>query len=778
MRALLAVPLVVFGFTSQVSAQVCTGLCTKQVACPAGQTTSISGTVYAPNGLDPLPNVTVYIPNAPVDPFTPGVTCPVVGTPPSGSPLVGATTGVDGTFKLVNAPVDANIPLVIVSGRWRRQLVVPGTTACTDTAFSTRFPRNQSEGDIPKIAVATGNADQVECVLRKVGVDDAEFTNPSGTGRINLYSASGAPGARIDSSTPSENVLMGSATTLDQYDVLMLPCEGGPFTRVSTQLANLIQFANAGGRVYASHYSYVWMYNNPPFSTVANWAPAGQQQASGVATVDTTFTEGQTLAQWLQIVGATTTKGQMDLITIRHDIQGVNKPTQSWLTLNNALGSDPKPVMQFVFDTPVGAKTNQCGRVLFNEYHVENTGAASGTAFPAECTAGTSMTPQEKLLEFSLFELTDDGSAASLDPASADFGSQAIGFATGPQTFTWTNNSTFSAGVSLVTATGDFIVTGNNCAVVSPGGNCQITVVFKPTALGPRTGTLSVGAGAQTLTADLTGIGVPDLTSSPSALDYGSIDVGASLAKTVTITNNAAAGIPLPPLVTTGDFSSTTNCPSIVPALSTCTVTVTFRPTTSGPRTGNLGVNSSDPAYAGLTTSLKGNGVDFTLSISPTSGQTVAGITISTAISMAPLAGFSGNVSVTCTSSAPGSTCGTALNSFLLSAPVSGTVNFTTTPKYTVIGYGGIGGAGLLSVVAMCSAWLLWIKRRSAPTLARAALVLCFFAAASLLTTGCSGKLPALNPVFTPPGNYTYTISASDGTITHTATYTLTVTAK
>src|SRR5580693_9649229 len=77
-----------------------TGLCLQQTTCSGNATTSISGTVYAPNGTDPLPNVTVYIPNAPVAAFTPGVSCDVVGAPPSGSPLVGATTAVDGSFTL------------------------------------------------------------------------------------------------------------------------------------------------------------------------------------------------------------------------------------------------------------------------------------------------------------------------------------------------------------------------------------------------------------------------------------------------------------------------------------------------------------------------------------------------------------------------------------------------------------------------------------------------------------------------------------------------------
>ena len=93
-------------------ADSCTGLCLQQTTCTGNATTSVSGVVYAPNGTDPLPNVTVYVPNDTVQPFSAGVSCPMAGAPPSGSPLVGTITDVNGKFTLVDMPVGANIPIV------------------------------------------------------------------------------------------------------------------------------------------------------------------------------------------------------------------------------------------------------------------------------------------------------------------------------------------------------------------------------------------------------------------------------------------------------------------------------------------------------------------------------------------------------------------------------------------------------------------------------------------------------------------------------------------
>jgi hypothetical protein len=750
--------------------------------------------VYAPNGTDPLPNVTVYIPNDTVPPFTPGVSCPVVGAPPSGSPLVGTTTDVNGKFTLIDVPVGVNIPIVAVSGRWRVQgTVTTSGASCSNTVYNMAMPQNHTQGDIPLIAIATGSADHAECVLLKMGISPSEFTDPGGGGRINFYGGGtnglGA-GVNLDANTPTQDSLMSNSSTLNQYDVLMLPCEGGNYAKPDGELQNLIAFANAGGRVYTSHFGYAWMYQNPPFDSVVNWNINLGDPPDGSATVNTSFTDGQTLSTWLQNVGASTSPGQMALNTLRVDQNGVNAPTQSWLTLNNSAYGDP--VMQFVFDTPIlpaGQTGNQCGRVLFNEYHVENVG---GGTFPSECNLSVAMTPQEKLLEYMLFELTSEGGEPSLAPTSLDFGSEAVGYPSAPQTFTWTNNSSFESQVSNAQTSGDFAVTSNNCGSVVGGASCQITVVFTPTALGPRSGTLIVSSSAgNQLTASLTGTGVPGFTLAPVSLNFGSLDVGASATKTLTLTSNATGPVPVPQFVTTGEFAvNTAACGSSVAALGSCQISVTFLPTTTGAQNGTAGVNSNNPLYSGLNATLSGNGIDFTISLSPTSGSVVAGDGTATTATLTPIAGFSAPLSLNCPAPV-GAGVGVAAPTCALSAATidggtaaTAVVSFTTTSQYTVIGYGSYGGRNLLWLIAAASGWLLWRTRRSG----RAFLphlkfemwctLLLLLGAMGLGLTGCTGKLPSQNPSWTTPGTYTVTVSATDGFLVHSATYSLKVSAK
>jgi hypothetical protein len=379
----------------------CVNLCLKQVTCAnPNVTTTVTGTVFAPNGVDPLLNALVYVPNAPVQPFAAGVACETCGAKASGSPLVSAVSGVDGKFTLKNVPVGQNIPVVIQLGRWRRQITIPNVVACTPNALpaaQTRLPKNKTEGDIPLIAFATGSLDALECIFRQIGVDDSEFTNGSGNGRIHIYTGSGSAGANIAGSG-TEFDLTNNLGTLKKYDMVFFPCQGSEYQKSSTQLSNMIAYANAGGRIFTTHYSYVWLNNNPPFSSAATWAPGGFPSNDQTGTIDTSFPKGQALAQWLVNVGASTTLGQIPLTELREDTSGVVAPTQTWMTV-----PDPTTFpVHFTFNTPVGTPAaQQCGRVLFDDFHVFSSGFGT---FPTECPGGA-LTPQQKLLEFMIFDL-------------------------------------------------------------------------------------------------------------------------------------------------------------------------------------------------------------------------------------------------------------------------------------------------------------------------------------------------------------------------------------
>lgn len=269
------------------------------------------------------------------------------------------------------------------------------------------MPATQAEGDIPLMAFVTGSADALECVLRKIGIADAEFSDPSGTGRVRLYLGAGGPGASYSATTPSETTLWGSQAAIDQYDMVYFACQGADYEKTAAEQQILVDYANAGGRVLATHYSYVWLYDIAPFSSTATWAPMGTNAfASNPQTgyINQAFPRGASLAQWLAGIGASGTLGQIRIGTLRHDFTGVVAPSLLWLNVDDAnLGDVP---MHYTFDTPVGAAAgSQCGRVLYSDFHVEDA-ATGGTTFPDECTVAT-MSPQEKMMEYMLFDLDD-----------------------------------------------------------------------------------------------------------------------------------------------------------------------------------------------------------------------------------------------------------------------------------------------------------------------------------------------------------------------------------
>ncbi len=395
------------------------------VACAiaAAQNTTISGTVYDPRGASglPLPNVLVYASTTAVAAPSPGVQCLTIQAPGGNNVVAYTYTAADGTFTLTGIPENDSYTVVIQAGKWQRQFS-EAVGAGPLTGLALNMPANHTQGNIPMIAIVTGRVDGVECVLRDMGIADTEFTDDTQTtnpgGYIHLYQGDGGPGAEISSSTPLESTLTSNSTLMSGYDMVMFACQGDQFLQVSAPLSNILNYANAGGRLFTTHYSYVYIDPNPPmdaqFAPVANWTTTEEQAIpAGVGTVRTNFSDGATLAQWLENSGAIVagTPNQIDMSTLRTDVSGVIAPTQSWVTLNNGTYSgvtvSESPVMQMTFNAPVAAPAaSQCGRVMYNDYHVIDVNVSAGTVFPSECPAETAMSAQEKMLEYALFDLS------------------------------------------------------------------------------------------------------------------------------------------------------------------------------------------------------------------------------------------------------------------------------------------------------------------------------------------------------------------------------------
>ncbi len=384
--------------------------------CAPGSETTVTGTVYDPGAKSPLYNVIVYVPNTKPDPFTEGITCDKCGALTTGSPVVTTLTGSDGKFSLKNVPTGMNIPLVMQIGKWRRQITIPNVASCSVTALTdkqqTRLPKDKSEGDIPRIAITTGSCDPFECLLRNIGIADSEFTAPNGTGRVHLFQGSG--GSQITGSTSTATNLWANAATMAKYDIQINACECSevPSEKPQGSINNVVDYANKGGRLFTTHYHYYWIdpkivtpgATDPWVNTAVFHdelaSPWINYPSSGVAaTIDTTFPKGAAFADWLVTVGASTTHGQLTINDVRYNATSVNAPSLRWM-----YAPAQNSLMHYTFNTPVGLPDDQqCGKVLFSDFHVAGSGA--GPAFPTECTSNT-FTPQQKALEFMLFDLS------------------------------------------------------------------------------------------------------------------------------------------------------------------------------------------------------------------------------------------------------------------------------------------------------------------------------------------------------------------------------------
>ncbi len=467
----------------------CVGIACNQVSCDSG-TTSISGHIFDPAGNDPLYNVVIYVPQtAPAKLTQHGPSCDSCGSLYTGNPLVAAVTDADGHFKLDDVPVMANLPLVIQIGKWRRQMALASTiTKCQDNPIADPLlllPSQENAGpadagagpwqgpgtidDLPEIAISTGGADTMECLFRRIGIAASEYTAGSGgTGHIHIFkgsSNSGAAPTKTGAPT-SRTSLWDQYSDMSPYDIVILSCEGeetigaGGGGLSATERSELFQYANNGGRVFASHYHYSWFNKTIPDAgsfaaeNLATWtagANAMTDTPGGNAEVNTNlittlndggaFVRGTALAEFLSntkaLGSAANTLGpadgtgaaQLNIHAPKHnaDVSAANTPSQPWLVADNK-NSNPGATEYFSFDTPVGGGdggVNYCGRVVYSDLHVgaavspADYASTGNTNTPTGCST-SKLSPQEKALEFMLFDLSScvSGTGSNLPPPS------------------------------------------------------------------------------------------------------------------------------------------------------------------------------------------------------------------------------------------------------------------------------------------------------------------------------------------------------------------------
>ncbi len=217
-----------------------------------------------------------------------------------------------------------------------------------------------------------------------------------------------------------------------------------------------------------------------------------------------------------------------------------------------------------------------------------------------------------------------------------------------PITATVTNTGQAQLSISGVAITGtnasDFTESNTCSNAVAAGGNCSITVTFTPSAAGTRsaTATFTDNAASSPQSVSLTGIGIaPAVQLSTQGLTFGSQLVGTPVTQPVTLANTGTAPltintISLPTGTGSTYFTQTSTCPlspSTLAMSTSCTISVTFDPTSPGtfsPGSITITDNANGQSGSTQTISLSGTGSGPLASLPTSTPFATTGVGLST----------------------------------------------------------------------------------------------------------------------------------------------------
>jgi hypothetical protein len=182
-------------------------------------------------------------------------------------------------------------------------------------------------------------------------------------------------------------------------------------------------------------------------------------------------------------------------------------------------------------------------------------------------------------------------------PCCFYFYGQVIG-TTATQTGTLTNTGQAPLTISSIVYAGpsDFVET-NTCPVapstLAVGASCIVSVSYTPTIVGSESGTITFNDNAPgnpqvvTVSGSSVSAGIPTLN--PTTLTFPTTLIGqSSVPQTATLTNTGTGALGITSIYSYGDFPETNNCPTSLAVGASCTLTVTYTPSTQGNETGYL----------------------------------------------------------------------------------------------------------------------------------------------------------------------------------------------
>jgi hypothetical protein len=183
---------------------------------------------------------------------------------------------------------------------------------------------------------------------------------------------------------------------------------------------------------------------------------------------------------------------------------------------------------------------------------------------------------------------------------------------------------------------GSFTVASDGCGAVEvpPTQSCDIVVSFAPTSPDLATANLDVPFGDGLVRISLSGSGITPTTTyavSPDPVAFGSATIGATVSRTVVVTNTGGADLQVGSILVSGGpvFSKVEDAcsGSVLVAGHACSLTLAFHPSTAATVAGTLTV--PDAAHTGVTRVVQLTGTG-TVAPTTTTTTTTAPVTTTT----------------------------------------------------------------------------------------------------------------------------------------------------